>query len=78
MAMSLSDALELISKANEEERKEKYYRWWLALYPLYTKETYESFEEFYEKYRPEIVEYDTRSKDEIMEEILEISGRRNK
>lgn len=64
--------MELVEKAQEEEKTEYYYRWWLSRYPLYTEKTYESFKEFYEKMNPPAVEYDERSKDELMNEILGI------
>jgi hypothetical protein len=50
--------------------RSKYYQWWLARYPLYKEENYETFEEFCEKYMPSKITIDTRSKDEIMAEIL--------
>lgn len=65
-------ALSLIDKAQEEDTREYYFRWWLARYPLYTKDNYESFEEFYESTKPEPISIDTRSKDELMAEIQEI------
>ena len=37
---------------------------------MYSANNYESFEEFYEKCVPVKIEYDMRSKDEIMEDIL--------
>lgn len=73
MGLSLKRSAKIISKAVEEERADYYYRWWLAIYPLYTKENYESFEAFYEKHTPKKVEYDWRSKDELMNDILGIN-----
>ena len=37
---------------------------------MYTQDNYETFEEFYEKANPKEIKYDTRSKDELMGEIL--------
>ena len=68
--MPYKKAIKLIEKAKEEERSEIFYRLWLARYPMYSKNNYESFEEFYDKCVPKKIEYDTRSKDEIMNEIL--------
>lgn len=65
-------AINLIAKARELERKDYFYKWWLARVPMYSKETYETFEEFYEKANPKEIKYDTRSKDELMGEILGI------
>jgi len=70
MKLPLSHALKLIDRAREEEMKSKYYKLWLARYPMYTNDTYETFDEFYEKVNPSKIEIDTRSKDEIMAEIL--------
>lgn len=77
LSLPYKHAVELFKKAQEEDTKEYFYRWWLARYPLYTEENYESFKEFYEKMNPPSVEYDKRSKDEIMNEILgfEIKGK---
>lgn len=68
--MPLHRSIKLIDKALEEERKEYYYRLWLVRYPRYDQNTYESFDEFYEKCVPQKVEIDIRTKDEIMEELL--------
>lgn len=46
------------------------YRLWLVRYTQYTPENYETFDEFYDKAYPQKVEYDMRSKDELMQEIL--------
>lgn len=72
MGLSLKRAAKLISKAAEEEKKEYFYRWWLVRYSSFAPEKYENFEEFYEKVNPAKVEYDWRSKDELMCDILGI------
>lgn len=69
MKLPIKKSAALISKAREEERKEKAYRLWLVRYPNYTEKNYETFDDFYEKLYPPRVEYDQRSKDEIMAEI---------
>ncbi len=71
-------ALSLIDKAQEEDTREYYFRWLLSRYPLYTKDNYEPFEEFYEKAKPKKITVDTRSKDELMQEILDIEKQFNK
>jgi len=73
MGLSLKRSAKLISKAVEENKRDYYYKWWLARVPMYTKENYESFEEFYDKVNPAKVEYDLRSKDDIMNDILGIN-----
>ena len=70
MSLSLIHASKLLQKAREEKKREDAYQWWLVRYPDYTEENYESFEEFYERLYPPKIEYDTRSKEEIMNEIL--------
>ncbi|MDN6292247.1 MAG: hypothetical protein L0J35_04150 [Tetragenococcus halophilus] len=70
MSLSLIHASKLLQKAREEKKREDAYQWWLVRYPHYTEENYESFEEFYERLYPPEIEYDTRSKEEIMNEIL--------
>lgn len=72
MGLSLKRSAKLIQKANEENKKEANYLWWLARYPLYTQDSYETFEEFQEKLDPKKVVYDLRSKDEIMAELLDL------
>jgi hypothetical protein len=70
MKLPLSHAIKLLETAREQEMREKLYRLWLARYPLYTKDNYETFDDFYEKANPAKIVIDTRSKDEIMAEIL--------
>ena len=69
MKLPLSKAVALINKARDEAQREKVYRLWLVRYPNYTEKNFETFEEFYEKLYPPKVEYDIRSKDDIMAEI---------
>ncbi|MBW8384248.1 MAG: hypothetical protein K0M69_17225 [Youngiibacter sp.] len=61
--------------AREEETRESLFRIYLAGYPNYTKDTYETFDQFYEKCRPKIIQIDTRSKAEIMSEIMAIEDK---
>ena len=70
MKLPLREAVDLIGYAITEEQKEKIYQIWLVRYPNYDKSNFETFEQFYEKCRPQKVSYDMRSKDEIMNEIL--------
>jgi predicted transcriptional regulator len=37
-----------------------------------TKENFKTFNEYYDEMKPRKIEYDIRSRDEIMQEILEI------
>lgn len=66
-------AVKLINKAREEEQREDYYQLWLVRYQDYDEETFEQFEDFYETYKPQIIVEDSRSKDEIIEDILNIT-----
>lgn len=70
--MPMKDAVKIINHAMEQEQKEYFYRFWLVRYPGYTKETFETFDEFYDKYKPQSVKYDTRSKEQIMQDIMKI------
>jgi wyosine [tRNA(Phe)-imidazoG37] synthetase (radical SAM superfamily) len=72
LRLPLKNSMRLIEKANEEENKEYFYRWWLVRYPLYDQKTYESFNEFYDKVAPKKIEMDTRSTEDIMGDVLEI------
>lgn len=64
--------MDLLNHALEEEQKERFYQLWLVRYPNYTKDNFETFGDFYDKYKPQKVQFDTRSKDEIMNDILKI------
>lgn len=70
--MPLNQAIKLLERAGEEDKRETYYRLWLVRYPHYTSSNYESFDEYYEKIFPPAVDYDLRNKDDIMAEILGI------
>lgn len=70
LSLSIKRASKLYKKAVEEKKTDEAYQWWLARVPMYTEENYESFREFYEALYPPPVEMDTRSKDEIMNELL--------
>lgn len=72
LSLSIRRASKLYNKAFEEDKRDEAYQWWLARVPLYTQENYETFEEFYKSLYPPRVEYDNRSKDEIMSELLEM------
>ena len=74
LKMPIERSLKLIETAQEEETREYYYRWWLVRYPLYDSKNYEPFSEFYDKAKPKNIVYDNRSKEEIMQEILEIES----
>ena len=69
--LSLKELSKLINKAKEEEVREEDYRLYLAVRPHMTKENYVSFDEFRGR-TVASVKYDTRPKDEIMEELLEL------
>lgn len=70
--LPLEDAISLLNHAIEEEQKERFYQLWLVRYPNYDKNSFETFGDFYEKYKPQKVQYDMRSKDTLMAEILKI------
>lgn len=73
LKLPLKRAIKLIEVAKEKEIEEYFYRLWLVRYPNYDKNNFETFDEFYEKNKPKKIVKDTRSKDEIMKEILEIT-----
>lgn len=68
MHMDFKDAVKLINEATEDERKEKYWQMYVSCYPHFRKENIISFEEFYENSKPKKI--DTRSKDEVMRDIM--------
>lgn len=70
--MPLKQAIKLLEKASDEDKRENYYKLWLVRYTKYTASNYETFDEFYEKIFPPAIEYDERSKDDLMAEILGI------
>ena len=63
-----------MDKAKTEEQRENAYKLWLVRYPNYTEKYYESFNDFYDKLYPQAVNYDIRSKDEIMAELTRRDG----
>jgi len=66
--------LELIEKAQEEETREYAFRIYLAIHPKADPKKFKTFNEFWEEIKPKKIEYDTRSQDEIMQEILEMEN----
>jgi wyosine [tRNA(Phe)-imidazoG37] synthetase (radical SAM superfamily) len=70
--LPLKRGIKLLKKAMEEDTKEYAYRIYLAAYPNMDKKNFKTFNEFWEETKPQNVIIDTRSEDEIMEEILEI------
>lgn len=71
LSLPLNDAIKAVNFAIEQDKKEKLYSLWLVKYPWYDQNTFETFEQFCERSIPKKVTYDTRSKDDIMAEILE-------
>lgn len=72
MRLPLHKAVKQIEFAKEEETREYAFRIYLASYPNMDKKNFITFNEFYENLRPRKVVMDTRSQEEIMEEIIEI------
>lgn len=70
LRLPLVKSAKLIAKAIENNQREKDYNWWLARLPIYTAESFETFEEFRDKIHPKPIEYDQRSKDDIMNDLL--------
>ena len=72
--MSIYRASKLIDKAEEENHRENIYQLYINVYPHFTEKSFLNFEEFYEKFKPQKQTIDTRSKDEILSEILKIEN----
>ncbi len=70
--MKIKFLAKLIQKALEDEEKELLFRMYLTDRPHIDKKGPKTFTEYYEKYRTPRYEVDTRSKDEIMEELIKI------
>lgn len=70
LSLSIRRGYKLYNKALYENKRKQAYQWWLVRYPHYTEENYETFDDFYDRIYPPVVEMDTRSKDEIMYELL--------
>lgn len=68
MKMPASRAIKLITKAIDEERRQRFFMQWIMYLPFMTKENYVPFEEYYEQSK--VPQIDTRPKDEIMSELL--------
>ena len=70
LSLSIKRGSALYKKAVYENKRQKTYQWWLARLPMYTSDNYENYEEFYEVVYPPMVTMDTRSKDDIMNELM--------
>jgi hypothetical protein len=66
--------LKLIEKAQEEETREYAFRIYLSMHPKADPEKFKTFNEFWEEIKPKKIKYDTRNKDDIMQEILELEN----
>ncbi|HEY5555862.1 hypothetical protein [Acetobacterium sp.] len=75
MKMPYRSAAKLIIKAAEQNTKDLLFKLYNSIYPNMGKKTFVSFDEFYKKAVPKKIELDTRSKDEIMQEIKIIQRR---
>ena len=70
--LPLRRGLKLLVKAQEEDTKEYAFRIYLAKYPNMDKSNFRTFNEFWEEIKPQNVVQDTRSKDDIMQELLAV------
>ncbi len=70
LRLPLHKSAKLIAKAIKNKRRDEEFNWWLARLPIYTTETFETFEEFQDKLHPKPIEYDRRSKEDIMNDII--------
>lgn len=73
--LPLKRGIKFLKKAMDEETKEYSFRIYLAAYPNMTKENFKSFNEFWEEVKPENIVVDSRSEEEIMQEIIEIENK---
>lgn len=72
-SMGVKQVKDLLDVAMEAEEKELIFRYYLAIFPQMDKKTYTPFNEYYEKNRSKAsIKADTRSQEEIMQEILSI------
>lgn len=65
--------MNIIRKAMEEDTKEYAFRIYVAVLPNMDKKNFKTFNEYWESIRPKQDVMDTRSTDEIMDEIKEIN-----
>lgn len=74
LKMPLKKAVKLIDEIVENIKRDKSYELWLVKYPHYTTKNFETPEELHEKMYSQPIEYDMRSKDELMADILGKEG----
>lgn len=67
----MNKSIKLIEKAQEEETRDYAFKIYLASYPGMNKDNFKTFNEFWDEIRPQKIEIDARSTEDIMKEILE-------
>lgn len=72
LKLSIKRAVKLIQKAAEEEQKETALRFYLAQLPNMDEKTFMPFDQYYKNTKIDYSAIDTRSKSEIMAELLNI------
>ena len=72
LKIPFSQSIKLIEKATEEETREQLFRLYLVDRPNMTRETAKSFNQYYDEHIIQNVKLDTRSQEEIMEDLLSI------
>lgn len=70
--------MKLIAKAQEEDTREYILRFYLVDRARMDNDNFKTFNEYYEEMKPRSDITDNRSKDEIMNEILEIENKSRK
>jgi len=75
LKMPYPQAFKLINKAREQNRHDMLFKMYITLYPNFNKKTYMTFEEYEDKCNGISAEMDNRTKEEIMNEIMEIENK---
>ena len=69
-SLSISHLYKLIKVAREKEKDKEHFGMYCSLLPLMDKNNFKMFDEWKQIFKPVTVTYDMRSKDDIMDELL--------
>ena len=72
--LSVCHLYRLVLKAKEQTERDEIYKLYIAVYPMFDKKTFQSFNEFQEQFKPKVKYNETRSTDDLMNELLNGKG----
>lgn len=70
--MNIDDGVKMVNEIYLQKRQDKAYQLYVAAYPNMTKESYVTFEEFYKPQKQNEEPVETKSAEEILNEVKEL------